>query len=111
MIKMRMPAISATMAGMWAVVMVMKFLRNGLHENSNRDLHFIALRGSTIGDARTLGTVPAHIKMPKIAAYEAGLFWNDAARDELADEVGRHPSRKEQEHAEQNTCSCSDRRR
>jgi len=26
--------------------------------------------------------------MPKIAAYEAALFWNDAAHDELAEQ---HP--------------------
>jgi len=25
--------------------------------------------------------------MPKIAAYEAALFWNDAAHDELAEQL------------------------
>src|ERR1700730_6544548 len=53
-------------------------------------------------------------KMPEIAAYETTLSRNNAARDELARIVrwlaGAHP-REGVDHAEQDTCHCSDRRR
>jgi hypothetical protein len=45
-----------------------------LGEMSNRDLHFILLRGSTIADACRFIGFRRTQKMLKIAAYEAALF-------------------------------------
>ena len=83
MIRMSRPAISDMMGEMWAEVMVIKLSPLRSLGKSNRELHFILLRGSTIGDAGRFNRFRRAQKMPKIAACEAELFGNDAACGEL----------------------------
>src|SRR6266404_700153 len=115
MIRIRMPAISATMAGMWAVVMVIEISPDARGLIRMDALHFILLLGSTIADAcRFNGSSPRKDAENYNSAMRV-VPRNIAARDELVAiacrlRAGVH-HRKGVDHAEQDTCHCSGRGR